>query len=244
MKTSNKTPLLFILLSILFVFSCRKDNIKPSVKFIQPQNNLIITQDTSLTITVDANDIDGDIKKVELFINGILVKEFTSPPYQYEWMDAKLENEGTYIIKAIAYDNNDAINEAKISITIKDFRSKYLGNFYFQTITELWTLGQPTTYDTSFYSGVIRRYELADSDNDLYLNDDSGENPNAKITIEFKPNTKITSLLNEDGNLIPKTGYHYYHQGGFSTTDTIVFSVEGLGGLGGGWNYYVIGIRE
>jgi len=105
-------------------------------------------------------------------------------------------------------------------------------------------LYQPTTYDTSYYNGVIRRYELSDSKNDLYADDDSGENPNKKITIEFKQDTKITSLLNIDGSLVYRFGYHYSHYGKFTDSDTIIFSVSGLGGLGAGCNYEVKGIRK
>jgi hypothetical protein len=50
---------------------------------------------------------------------------------------------------------------------VYDYRQKYFGDFYFTVITEFWMLGQPTTYDTSFYNGVIRKYELSDSEDDL-----------------------------------------------------------------------------
>lgn len=126
-----------------------------------------------------------------------------------------------------------------------DFRIQYTGDFNFRVITMFWMMGQPTTYDTSFYNGVIRKYELADSESDLYSENDSEEkSPNEKITIEFAPNAKITSLIDEDGTLTPKSGYHYHHEGGFVHADTIKFYVGGFGGLGGGWNYTVLGIRK
>ncbi len=128
------------------------------------------------------------------------------------------------------------------SIEIKDFREKYYGDFNFKVIKELWSLGDPVTYDTSYYAGIIRKYELIDSDSDLYT-DYVEENPIAKITIEFNQNTKITSQINEDGILTPKSGYHYSHKGEFVDIDTIKFYVDRLGGLGGGRNYDVIGIR-
>ena len=132
----------------------------------------------------------------------------------------------------------------KDEIRINDFREKYYGNFYFKIITESWMLCQPTTYDTSYYNGVIRRYELVDSENDMFSDNDSNENPNEKITIEFIKKGKITSLINENGVLIPKAGYHYSHIGEFIHVDTINFNIGGLGGLGGGWAYEVKGIRE
>jgi hypothetical protein len=234
------------LLSLLITISCEKEkyNQNPTISFIAPDNNLMIEHDTNLTIIVEPYDIDGEIRKVELLINDTVVKSFNSPPYEYNWHGAKLDNEGVHTIKAIAYNDKGATGESELSIEIKDFRTKYLGDFYFKVITESWMLGQPTTYDTSYYNGVIRRFELIDSENDLYIDDDSNENPNEKITIEFKQNTKITSILKEDGSLISKSGYHYYHQGGFTDIDTIIFTIGGLGGLGGGWNYDMVGIRE
>lgn len=242
----TKLKAITISLILLMIFSCEKEknNLNPTVRFVEPNGNLIIEHDTILSIIVEANDEDGNIEKVELLINGSIVKSFDSSPYQYDWYDATLENQGIFSFKAIAYDNDGASGQSEISIEIKDFRTKYLGDFSFKVVTESWMLGQPTTYDTSFYNGVIRRYELIDSENDLYIDDDSDENPNEKITIEFKQNTKITSLLNSDGSLVSKSGYHYGHQGRFTDIDTIVFSIGGLGGLGGGLNYKVEGIRK
>lgn len=234
------------LLILMILISCEKEksNQKPTIRFVEPDNNLVIEHDTVLSIIVEPFDEDGEIKKVELFINGTIVKTFNSSPYQYDWHNAKIENIGVYTIKATAFDNKGATGDAEISVEIRDFRIKYLGDFNFRVITKSWIFGQPTTYDTSFYTGVIRKYELTDSENDLYIDDDSDENPDEKITLEFKQNTKITSLINENGILTPKSGYHYYHQGEFTDIDTISFSIGGLGGLGGGWNYEVKGIKK
>ena len=176
MKTKKKALIIVsILLSILVIIGCEKEknNQNPSISFIEPDNSLVIEHDTILSIIVEPYDTDGEIKKVELLINGVVIKTFNSSPYQYDWYDAKLENEGVFTFLAIAYDNKDATGQAEINIEIKDFRTKYLGSFYFKVITESWMLGQPTSYDTSFYNGVIRRYELIDSDNDLYVDDAS-----------------------------------------------------------------------
>lgn len=238
MKNIKITPIIiFTLLSILISFSCdkEKNNLNPTVRFIQPENDIVIEHDTVLTIIVDAKDSDGYVTKVNLLINDTIVKEFHSPPYQYYWHGSKLENTGVHTIKAIAYDDKGASDYAEISIEIKDFRIKYLGDFYFKVIKESWMHFEPVaTYDTSFYDGVIRRYELIDSDNDLFSGDDSNENQNEKITIEFKQNTKITSLIDDNGVLIPKSGYHYSHTGKFVHIDTIKFHIGGLGGLGYG----------
>ncbi|HZK07251.1 MAG TPA: hypothetical protein VFC92_03530 [Bacteroidales bacterium] len=125
-----------------------------------------------------------------------------------------------------------------------DFRTEYLGNFNFKVVSEFWTVNPvPPIYDTSFYNGVIRKYELIDSEDDYYNDDDSHENPNEKITLIFSPNKKITSLINKNGILTTRSGIHYLHHGKFMHLDTIEFYV-GIGGLGGGRNYEVKGIRN
>lgn len=244
-KRKGTAIFFFTLFSLLTVISCGKDkdNINPTIRFIQPGPNLVIEQDTILVILVDARDSDGDVRKVELLINGSIVREFDSPPYQYEWY-AKLENEGVHTMKARAYDDKGATGQEEISIEINDFRTKYLGDYYFKVIKQSWRLGQPETYDTSFHNGKIRRYELMDSENDMYIDDDGNEDFNKKITIQFKQNTIITSILNIDGSLVAKTGHHYNHFGGFTDKDTISFVVGGMGGLGGGWSYIVEGFRK
>lgn len=126
-----------------------------------------------------------------------------------------------------------------------DYRDIYYGKFNFTVIDEFWLLGSTTQYDTIQYIGEIRKYTKLDSDNDLYVdNDDQNEDPNKKITIEFTVNNIITSILSSDGELIQKSGYHYYHEGGFIASDSIEFIVTGLGGLGGGHNYTITGYRE
>lgn len=235
-----------IILTVLFVISCDKEksNNNPTIKFIQPDSNLTITHDTILRFVVEPKDIDGNIVKVDFVINGATVQTLYSPPYLFDWNDAKLENVGVFIIDAIAYDNKGDTGVARIQIEINDYRIKYFGNFYFKIITEHWMLGKPNTYDTTFYNGLIRKYVSTDSNDDLYSSDDSNENPIEKITIEFKQNTKITTILTTNGNFADKYGYHYGHSGKFTHIDTIEFTIGGLGGLGGGWNYNVKGIRK
>ncbi len=125
-----------------------------------------------------------------------------------------------------------------------DYRNKYMGDYRFIVISEQWTMGQPNIYDTAIYHGKIRKFISSDSEDDLYVYDDSDENPNEKITIEFLHNKKITSVLEENGDLENRYGAHYHHEGKFTDHYSIDFSISGLGGLGGGINYEVNGSKE
>jgi len=233
----------FLMFMALFACNKEKSNVPPSIHFMQPAGNLIIEKDTVINFLVEATDPDGEIKQVVFLINDYIVQWNHMPPYEYQWYDAKLENSGIYSIKAVAHDNEDATSSAEIQIEIFDFRNIYFGNYHFTIITSFWVLGGQTTYDTSEYLGLVRRFALEDNEDNLFVNDDPNENPNQKITIQFLPDRKITSIINSEGILTPKSGYHYYHYGNFIHPDTLVFSVGGLGGLGYGYGYSVSGFR-
>jgi hypothetical protein len=220
-----------------------KLNENPIVRFIQPESSLMITNDTIIRFVIEAVDSDGKISKVELLINEQVEQTITDAPYSFDWY-AKLENAGSYLIEAKAYDNKGGTASAGIQMEIYDYRLQFLGNFYFTIITRSWRLGIPDTYSTAFYDGLIRRYISIDSTDDLYTNDDSNEPAHEKITIEFRPKTKITTLLKPDGEFVEKYGYHYGHSGRFNHSDTVNFAVGGLGGLGGGTSYSVHGTRK
>jgi len=125
-----------------------------------------------------------------------------------------------------------------------DYRNSYLGDFNFTVIEEYWLMGEPTVYDTLNYLGIIKEYAAPDSENDFFVEDDSAEDPMRKISIEFLENKHITSEIIIGGELISKSGYHYHHEGTFIGNDTIKFVLSGLGGLGGGINYEIKGIRN
>jgi hypothetical protein len=125
-----------------------------------------------------------------------------------------------------------------------DYRIPFYGEMRFTVLTTTWMMGQPTTTSTTVFDGEVRSFYPADSANDFYVEDDSAEDPDRKITIAFIPQGHITSLLEEDGTMVGKTGYHYGHSGGFDHPDTLRFTVGGLGGLGGGTNYSVVGVRR
>ncbi len=125
-----------------------------------------------------------------------------------------------------------------------DYRDQFCDDFLFTVRVTSWMLGQPVTEDTVLYDGSVRIYEVEDSAADLFNDDDSAEDVDRKVTIRFLEGLKITSLIEEDGTLVDRTGYHYGHSGGFTHPDTLRFTIGGLGGLGGGTNYAVVGVRQ
>jgi len=131
-----------------------------------------------------------------------------------------------------------------------DYRDQFTGNYTFTVMEESWMAGQPTVYDTFNYDGTIRRYATGDEEIDL-CGEDTMLIPSRSITIHFMDkilyNTNegiIISEVNEDGGLVTKGGHHYYHYGEFIGEDSISFAVEGLGSLGGGWDYKIEGKKN
>jgi len=124
-----------------------------------------------------------------------------------------------------------------------DFRDKYTGNFEFTVAIEQWVYGQPTVYDTITYQGKVWKYKDEDGAGTLYTSNDTVTNPAKSITIEFMKDGIIVAELTEEGKFIEKSGYHYHHKGSYLSPDKMEFVVEGLGGLGQGVNYEIIGKR-
>lgn len=63
-------------------------------------------------IEIAASD-NRKVKKVELYVNGLLAKEFQKEPFLYQW---QTENEGQYAFSAVAYDNKGNKGRSKTII--------------------------------------------------------------------------------------------------------------------------------
>ena len=115
---------------ILLTISCKKEeNENPTIRFLQPDLNLIIASDTVITFIVEPHDNDGTISKVEFKNNGAIVQTIVSPPYEYDWNITTEDNIGIYSITAIAYDNHGALGESEIQIEIQSYLAKWVSDY-------------------------------------------------------------------------------------------------------------------
>ncbi|GMM83725.1 Ig-like domain-containing protein [Pseudoalteromonas sp. MTN2-4] len=87
-----------------------KPNQAPSVQFISPLNNTEVEQGQSVNFNLDAKDSDGDVKLIEVTINGQLLTRLNSAPYQFNW---KANKAGSYRFSAMAKDDKGATTTAK-----------------------------------------------------------------------------------------------------------------------------------
>jgi uncharacterized protein (TIGR02145 family) len=105
---------------MVIIVRCKKDaveNILPTVSISSPADGTSFSNDTTITITAEAGDADGNIAEVKFYIDGV-GKSFSSGfPYNYEWNTAN-ESVGSHKIKVVAEDNENDTSSAEITIII------------------------------------------------------------------------------------------------------------------------------
>lgn len=107
----------------MFFNGCKKDEANdtqstaPTCEITNPTDGQKITKGDTIIISVDAIDNDGNITKVDFYINDIEKNSVSTFPYNIEWNTLN-ENEGDFKIKAISYDNSGNSNSDEITIEI------------------------------------------------------------------------------------------------------------------------------
>ncbi len=92
-------------------------NTPPSVSITSPANGTAFLTGSNITISVNASDTDGSVSKVEFFNGNTKLGEDNNSPYEYTITNAAA---GTYTIRAIATDNDDASSEASTTLTVSN----------------------------------------------------------------------------------------------------------------------------
>ncbi len=88
----------------------------PVVALTSPADNSIVYD----TITVEASATDDKaVTRVEFFINNALATTVTSSPYRFQWNTRNVVD-GTYTIKAIAYDVKQNTESLPITVTVRN----------------------------------------------------------------------------------------------------------------------------
>lgn len=92
-------------------------NQAPTVTIINPSNNSVFTSPTSVTITANAQDVDGGVTKVEFYNGSQLLGTDNSAPYSFNWQNVAA---GNYTITAKAYDDETSTTSLAVTITVVD----------------------------------------------------------------------------------------------------------------------------
>jgi len=117
-----------LFLSYLLFQSCDKDdevNQAPTCEITTPSSGEGCYRGEMLTISVTATDTDGNISKVEFFIDEVSKGSVSSSPYTYEW-DTKNESTGDHVLRATSTDNNGVSTSSEITISL--FGSSFAAN--------------------------------------------------------------------------------------------------------------------
>lgn len=94
------------------------DNTAPTVSFSNAESGRLrySVEDVKI-VTVSADDVDGEIAYIELYVNGVLKKtvEAAYESFDFDELDCGI---GTFALKAVAYDNHGLSGEHEISVTV------------------------------------------------------------------------------------------------------------------------------
>lgn len=94
-------------------------NQAPTVQFTSPSNGQVFQQGAPIKVYATANDQDGNITYVSLFLNNELVRKDTDFPYEWpSHPDLASLSAGDYTLKLVAGDNDGATTQKSIEITI------------------------------------------------------------------------------------------------------------------------------
>jgi len=88
----------------------------PDVTITSPDAGDTLSGD--VTVTIDASD-DSSVAKVQLIIDGLLVAELDSSPYEYTW-NTLVDFNKTMNITARAWDEEDQVGSDTISVTVSN----------------------------------------------------------------------------------------------------------------------------
>lgn len=168
-----------ILLSCILavVTGCKKDNATtdsggsgnsggneaPTCSITLPQNGATFSYDENITVSVYAEDSDGSIVEVSLYLDNVGYQNKTEFPYNFIITSGILEP-GTHTLKAVAKDNGGSNGETTITITIQqpatespDFVSFSDGNIPPTWHTATWFVDNAGGYDDIFSLKIINQ---------------------------------------------------------------------------------------
>ena len=162
-------------------------DISPSVSIISPSDGESVSG--TVMVQVSAFD-DNEVNKVEFYIDDELKSTDTISPYAYSW-DTKPYSNGSYKVKAIAYDNVCQTNSDEISVDVHNNPaiSGYVrtsgGSSGIQNVVMGGLPGDPTTDADGYYSGTV----------DFGW---SGTVTPSKATYTFSPSNRTYANVNSD----------------------------------------------
>ena len=126
MKRNELLIIVLICIGLTFIFSSCNGSDKeeesaannpPTCIITSPQNNAEFLSSEDITIAVAAEDADGTIAEVKLYVRNSEHSSKSTPPYNFTLYANEILGDNI-TIKAVATDNKGATTEASIRITV------------------------------------------------------------------------------------------------------------------------------
>ena len=187
-----------MILSLLLV-GCKSNEVNqsPTCIITSPQNNAQFNINESIMVTVVAEDSDGTIAEVRLYINNVEHSVKTEFPYNFTINAGEL-SAGSHTLKAVAKDNLSATAEATVSITINAIR---------YTVGERALGGIIAYVDNTGYHGFVAAPEDLSTGIRWYNGTDITTGANGYAIGTGKTNTEKIVEIQGDGNYAAKLCY-------------------------------------
>ena len=226
-------------------------NVLPTVTLTSPANNSTFATNSSIAITASASDANGTVSKVEFYYGNTKLGEDATSPYTITWGNVPT---GTYLLKAVAFDNNGGSSTStSISVIVESLSNSLPSvsitspnnNETFSqgaaiTLTANASDSDGSVAKVEFYNGGTKLGEDATSPYSLTWNnvsegdyqivakatDNNGASATAQITISVNaPNNLPVANAGEDATVaLPENTYIL--QGSGEDSDGTVMSHE------------------
>jgi len=160
---SSTVKHIILCLSVIFVISCAEntENLVPTCKITNLENNDEIEIGRIYTISVEAKDLDGEIVEVTLHIDDTFFASLKMPPYNFEWEIPNGKPGRIFIVIATSIDNNGGKASNGKIVYSTEIVQDYEGNTYKAT-----TIG-----DQIWFTENLKSTKYNDGDNLPLLSD-------------------------------------------------------------------------
>jgi len=193
-----------------------EDNIAPTISITSPKNDEQYIAGKSISIIANASDLDGNVSKVELFVNEASFGILDAEPYSWDWTDEP----GEYKLSATATDNEGNTSTSQyVNVILTEAPScngnSHNGDYSYQFSD---AVSNPALTFIPSESGVGSPTCIL-----YYGTNANGSYPGYNVT----PNVPFTITAEEGSTVYFYYTYSYPGQGEKNTADNLLSYVVG-----------------
>jgi hypothetical protein len=134
-------------------------NQPPAITFVLPSDNSTFKEGESILLKTRVSDLDGSVDSVKFYIDGSLIQELTSAPFEIDWTPTQ---NGDYTLTAVAVDDQGLETQSEpISVTVETVKQCVSSGSNAQQGS--FSIGYKATFETVGTSVTVT-FELLDTD--------------------------------------------------------------------------------